>query len=209
VAASSTDNNSGRVEQPLRVQPRLSPQAVRFVARHPELLDGLIAVALEAAAAQDAQGSREREAREVSPQDSPALEVNELSAAPTIPEALRRFVKTAASSEQSLLNVSDAAKQLEISRPTVYSWIADKRLLGWQATHRGPVIPAEQILGPRRVVAGLPQVLEVIPDPAVAWDFLRQESTFLDPPQRPMDALKAGRIAEVVAAARSHGTAFT
>jgi hypothetical protein len=107
------------------------------------------------------------------------------------------------------LNVSDAAKQLEISRPTAYAWIADKRLLGWQATQRGPVVPAEQILGPRRVVAGLPQVLEVIPDPAVAWDFLRQESAFLDPPQRPIDALKAGRIAEVVAAAHSHGTAFT
>ena len=207
MTASSTDN-SHRVEQPLRVQPRLSPQAVRFVARHPEQLDSLVAVALEAAAAQDAQRSRERDAREVSPQDT--LEnTSELSAAPALPEALRRFVKPPASSDQSLLNVSEAAKQLEISRPTIYAWIADKRLLGWQATHRGPVIPAEQILGPRRLVAGLPQVLEVIPDPAVAWDFLRQESVFLDPPQRPIDALKAGRIAEVAAAARSHGTAFT
>lgn len=203
---SSTDK-SARVAQPLRVQPRLSPQAVRFVARHPELLDSLIAVALEAAAAQDAQRSSEREAKEVSSQDT--LGISELSAAPVLPEALRRFVKTAASSGQHLLNVSDAATWLEISRPTVYAWIADKRLLGWQATHRGPVIPAEQILGPRRVVAGLPQLLEVIPDPAVAWDFLRQESTFLDPPQRPIDALKAGRIVEVAAAARSYGTAFT
>lgn len=118
-------------------------------------------------------------------------------------------MKSAANTDQGLLNVSDAAKQLEISRPTVYACVADRRLLGWQATHRGPVIPAEQILGPRRVVAGLPQVLEVIPDPAVAWDFLKQESTFLDPPQRPIDALKAGRIAEVAAAARSHGAAFT
>lgn len=206
MTASSTDK-SIRVEQPLRVQPRLSPQAVRFVARHPELLDSLIAVALEAAAAQDAQRSREREARAVAPQDS--LGIDELPAAPVLPEALRRFVKGAASNDQSLLNISDAAKQLQISRPTVYAWIADKRLLGWQATHRGPVVPAEQILGPHRVVAGLPQLLEVIPDPAMAWDFLRQQSAFLDPPQRPMDALKAGRIAEVVAAAHSHGTAFT
>jgi hypothetical protein len=73
---------------------------------------------------------------------------------------------------------------------SAYAWIADKRLLGWQATHRGPVIPAEQILGPRSVVPGLPQLLEIIPDPAVAWDFLRQDSAFLDPPQRPIDALK-------------------
>jgi excisionase family DNA binding protein len=118
-------------------------------------------------------------------------------------------MRTGSSSKQALLNVSAAAKQLKISRPTIYSWISDKRLLGWQATHRGPVIPAEQIIGPRRVVAGLPQVLDVISDAAVAWDFLRQESAFLDPRGRPMDALKAGRIAEVVAAARSHGTAFT
>ena len=81
--------------------------------------------------------------------------------------------------------------------------------MGWQATHRGPVIPAEQILGPRRVLAGLPQLLEIIPEPAVAWDFLRQESVFLDPPQRPLDALKDGRGAEVAAAAQSYGTALT
>jgi excisionase family DNA binding protein len=200
MTASSTDSPP-RVAQPLRVQPRLSPQAVRFVARHPELLDSLIAVALEAAAAQDAS--------EVTAPQDPPENTSELSAAPVLPDALRRFVKPSASGDQSLLNVSEAAKQLEISRPTIYSWIADKRLLGWQATHRGPVIPAEQILGPRRVVPGLLQLLEIIPDPAVAWDFLRQESVFLDPPQRPIDALKAGRFAEVAAAARSYGTAFT
>jgi predicted DNA-binding transcriptional regulator AlpA len=199
MTASSADN-SPRVQQSLRVQPRLSPQAVRFVARHPELLDSLIAVALEAAAAQDAG--------EAAAQDS--LEnPSELSAAPVLPETLQRFVRPSANSDPSLLNISEAAKLLQISRPTIYAWIADKRLLGWQATHRGPVIPAGQILGPRSVVPGLPQLLEIIPDPAVAWDFLRQDSAFLDPPQRPIDALKAGLIAEVAAAARSHGTAFT
>jgi len=201
MTASSTDSST-RVEQLLRVQPRLSPQAVRFVARHPERLDSLIAVALEAAAAQDAH-------RSDGESDATEEGTNALSAAPVLPEALRRFVKTSASGDRSLLNVSEAAKRLEITRPTIYAWIAEKRLLGWQATHRGPVIPAEQILGPRRVVAGLPQLLEVIPDPAVAWNFLRQESVFLDPPQRPLDALKEGRIAEVVAAAQSYGTAFT
>jgi excisionase family DNA binding protein len=208
MTASSTDIST-RVEQPLRVQPRLSPQAVRFVARHPERLDSLIAVALEAAAAQDAHRSDvESDATEEgATRDLP--DTNALSAAPVLPEALRRFVKTSASGDQGLLNVSEAAKRLEITRPTIYAWIAEKRLLGWQATHRGPVIPAEQILGPRRVVAGLPQLLEVIPDPAIAWDFLRQESVFLDPPQRPLDALKEGRIAEVLAAAQSNGTAFT
>ncbi len=205
--SASPANKSPRVEQPLRVQPRLSPQAVRFVARHPEQLDSLIAVALEAAAAQEAQRSRERKPSEASAQGT--LHVRELSHAPALPEALRHSMRTGSSSKQALLNVSAAAKQLKISRPTIYSWISDKRLLGWQATHRGPVIPAEQIIGPRRVVAGLPQVLDVISDAAVAWDFLRQESAFLDPRGRPMDALKAGRIAEVVAAARSHGTAFT
>lgn len=197
---SSSADSSPRVEQPLRVQPRLSPQAVRFVARHPELLDSLIAVALEAAAAQDAG--------EVAAQD-PRENTGELSAAPVLPETLRRYVRPSANSDRSLLNISDAAKLLEISRPTIYAWIAEKRLLGWQATHRGPVIPAEQILGPRSVVPGLSQLLEIIPDPAVAWDFLRRTSAFLDPPQRPIDALKAGLIVEVAAAARSQGTAFT
>ena len=61
------------------------------------------------------------------------MEISELSAAPALHEALRRFVKTAASSACSMF--SDAATRLEISRPTVYAWIADKRLFGWQTTH--------------------------------------------------------------------------
>jgi hypothetical protein len=123
---------------------------------------------------------------------------------------LQRFVQPArANGDEGLLNLTQAAEQLEITRTSVYAWIRDKRLLAWNATRRGPVMPAEQILGPRRVLDGISELLKIIEDPAVAWAFLTEQSNFLDPPQRPIEALKAGQIEQVLAAAQSYGTAFS
>ena len=109
--------------------------------------------------------------------------------------------------EGSLLSLTEAAMRLSTTPGTVEDWIERKSLLSWRTSGR-PVVPAEQILGRLRVVKGIRELLEVIPQPAVAWNFLTQESAFLDPPQRPIDALKAGMIAEVIAAAQSYdGTA--
>jgi hypothetical protein len=98
-----------------------------------------------------------------------------------------------------------------VTRVTIYAWIEAKQLLAWRATRRGTLIPAEQILGPSEVVPGIDRVLAVISEPAAAWDFLSEESPFIDPHTsiRPIDALKAGEIDAVVAAAHSFLEAFT
>ena len=58
---------------------------------------------------------------------------------------------------------------------------------------------------------GIERVLDVISEPTAAWDFLTEESPFIDPNalQRPIDVLKAGDIDTVVAAAHSFLEAFT
>ena len=119
-----------------------------------------------------------------------------------LPEALRRF---AVPKTGRVLSISEAAEMLEVTRVTIYAWIEAKRLLAWRATRRGMLIPAEQILGPGEVVPGIDRVLAVISEPAVAWDFLRQELPDIDPNalQRPIDALKDGEIDAVVAAAHA------
>ena len=93
----------------------------------------------------------------------------------------------------------------------MYAWIEAKRLLAWRATRRGVLVPAEQIMGPGKVVPGIDRVLAVIPDPAAAWDFLTQESPYVnrDSLRRPIDALKAGELEPVIAAAHSFLDAFT
>jgi hypothetical protein len=60
-------------------------------------------------------------------------------------------------------------------------------------------------------VPGIDRVLTVISERAAAWDFLKRESPFIDPrtSRRPIDALKAGEIDAVVAAAHSFLVAFT
>ncbi len=110
-----------------------------------------------------------------------------------------------------MLSVSEAAVLLKVTRVTVYAWIEAKRLIARRATRRGVLIPAEQIIGPGEVVAGIDRVLAVISEHAAAWDFLTEESPFVHPDAllRPIDALKAGQIYAVIAAAHSFLDAFT
>ena len=58
---------------------------------------------------------------------------------------------------------------------------------------------------------GIAQVLKVIPDPEAAWDFLSEESAFVDSEHlvRPIDALRQGKVEAVVAAAHSFLEAFS
>jgi len=182
-----------RVEQPLTVRPALSLAAVRFVETHPDEVQRIVATALETAAALDATGV-------------PA-------ATRSIPPALQRLVTSARPSaeEGRVLSVSEASELLEVTRVTVYAWIEAKRLLAWRATRRGVLIPAGQIVGPGEVVPGIERVLKVIAEPAAAWDFLTEESPYVtaDALRRPIDALKAGEIDAVIAAAHSFLDAFT
>jgi excisionase family DNA binding protein len=181
-----------RVEKPLTVRPALSRAAVQFVEKHPNEVSGIVANALEAAAV---------EAGLVPSKDR------------VLPEALRRLVisRGAESSEGRVLSVSEAAEALEVTRVTVYAWIESKRLLAWRATRRGVLIPAEQIMGAGEVVPGIGQVLAVIGEPEAAWDFLSEESAFVDPEGqvRPIDALRQGKVEAVVAAAYSFLEAFS
>ena len=182
-----------RVEQLLTVRPALSRAAVRFVETHPDEVQRIVATALETAAALDATGV-------------PA-------ATRSIPPALQRLVTSARPSaeEGRVLSVSEASELLEVTRVTVYAWIEAKRLLAWRATRRGVLIPAEQIVGPGEVVPGIERVLKVISEPAAAWDFLTEESPYVNAGalRRPIDALKAGEIDAVIAAAHSFLDAFT
>jgi len=181
-----------RVEKPLTVRPALSRAAVQFVEKHPNEVTGIVANALEAAAL---------EAGLV------PLKVRAL------PEALRRLVvpRDSNSGEGRVLSISEAAELLEVTRVTIYAWIGSNRLLAWRATRRGVLIPAEQVIGAGEVVPGMAQVLAVIPEPEAAWDFLDEESAFIDPesPVRPIDALRQGKVDAVVAAAHSFLEAFS
>ena len=108
-----------------------------------------------------------------------------------------------------MLGVTGAAARLQVSRTTVYDWVDRRTLLAWKSTRRGLTIPAEQILGPGKVVDGLAGVLDVIDDPELAWAFLTQEWPFDDEAAFPLEMLKAGRIQEVIDAAPGFGAAFS
>ena len=166
----------------------LSKAAATFLERRPKEARMAVAVALETAAAHyEARSGR---------------------AANDTPDSLKPFIVHRPPGED-LINVSEAAERLRVSRTTVYDWVKRKTLLGWKSTKRGLTIPAEQILGPGKVMPGIAQVLDIIDDPELAWVFLSEEWPFAAKAARPIDLLKAGDIEEVENAAPSFGTAFT
>ena len=113
--------------------PALSNSARTFVRAHPREARLAVAVALEAVAAQ----------RETEDADADAQ----------VPKRLRPFLVRRGGGED-ILGVSEAAKRLEVSRTTVYDWVDKKTLVAWRSTKRGLSIPAAQILGAGKVVAG-------------------------------------------------------
>jgi hypothetical protein len=128
----------------------------------------------------------------------------------TAPEALRRFLVTDRPDENvEILDITQAAAQLQESPESVERSVEQNLLLAWR-DDRGWRIPAEQIMGPHRIVPGMDRVLGAMSSPRAAWEFLRLESPFFPgEPQRPLDVLKMGQIEDVLRAICSHGEAFT
>jgi excisionase family DNA binding protein len=180
---------SGGLTSSIRLPP-LSPAASAFVRQYPNQAQLAVTAALEAAAIQFAAMN--------------AIESE-------IPASLRPFTIEASplASSDELIGPEEAAQRLNVSRATIYNWIESRRLIGWRLTRQGTLIPAEQIVGSGELVAGIEQILQLIPEPRAAWRFLAEESPLFDSPQRPIDTLKAGKTNEVIAAARALGEAFT
>jgi len=108
-------------------------------------------------------------------------------------------------SGNDLLNIAEAAARANVSRPTIYDWLAKKRLIGWErGSKQGWLIPARQIVGPGRIADGIPEVLEVLGD--LAWDFLSTPRPFADGTAMPIDKLTEGgdAVQEVLTATRHY-----
>ena len=168
--------------------PALSSSVRTFVRDHPREARLAVAVALEAVAAQ--------------------YETEDVDTGAEVPEGLRPFLVRRGGG-QDFLSVSEAAKRLEVSRTTVYAWVARKTLVAWGSTKRGLKIPAAQVLGSGKVVAGLADVVEAVGDPELAWAFLSQEWPFDDTVTAPLTLLKTGRMDDVLDAAAGFGATFT
>lgn len=163
--------------------PALSPDATDFIRKCPREARHAIAVALEAAAAQSAMGFSRG-----------------------VPDQLRWYVARR-NADDYMLGVKRAASRLEVSRATVYAWIDQKRLLACRSKPHGLTIPASQILGPRWVVPGLGDIIDIVGNAELAWGFLTEDWEFEDRAAPPLDLLKTGRREEVNdAAAKFHAT---
>lgn len=125
-----------------------------------------------------------------------------------IPGNLKRFVDIEPLDAETL-DVPEAANRLKMSPEEVCDWIRGGELIGWVSANYGQTIPAEQILGPGKVVPGVKRLLEIIKDPELVWIFISEEWPFENEVVRPLDKLKAGEVDEVVGSALGFGSAFT
>ena len=125
-----------------------------------------------------------------------------------VPDVLKPFV-VIKPIDENIINVTEAAKRLNVSRTTIYSWIEKGLLLAWKNTKNGQRIPSEQILGEGQLVDGIDKVIRTIGNPVNAWIFLSNEMSFSHRPARPIDLLKEGKIEEVLGSAAGFGSVPT
>ena len=178
--------------------PPLSTAATEFVRRRPQEARSAVAAALEAAAKQSAAvlGGVAGQSTVGGPEED-------------LPDQLKPFVVDSPERRSATIGATAAADRLQVSRTTIYDWARKGTLLAWKVTRRGLRIPAEQILGPGKVIPGLSEILDVIGDPELAWAFLTQEWPFEDETAVPLEKLKSGQVREVVDAAPGFGAVFS
>ena len=203
-----------QVEEPRL--PGLSGIAADFLRRHPREA----CAALETAAAQYGANNSQTAAAAVAGEDPDEQEARALAAAKALyeemkdsdpyelPESLKPFFVDSPKSPD-LLGAAQAAERLGVSPQTVYRWANKGTLLAWRGPDRILTIPAGQILGPRKVVPRLAEIVDIIGDAELAWDFLTEEWPFADDFTYPLEKLKAGQIEEVLATAPAFDTTFT
>ena len=194
----------------------LSGIAADFLRRHPREA----CAALETAAARYGANNSQTAAAAVAGEDPDEQEARALAAAKALyeemqdsdpyelPESLKPFFVDSPKSPD-LLGAAQAAERLGVSPQTVYRWAHKGTLLAWKGPDRILTIPAGQILGPRKVVPRLAEIVDIIGDAELAWDFLTEEWPFADDFTYPLEKLKAGQIEEVLATAPGYGTVFT
>lgn len=215
---------SRAVEQPdgaggFRVEgiPGLSRKAADFLRRRPREARMAVAAALETAAAQDAQpaaakayklAAAKRLQETAAARDAQPAGKRRRSSSTEIPERLKPFLVSRPRSPD-MLYAAQAAERLGVSRSTVYNWVRKGTLLAWQRRGRGLTIPAGQILGPRRVVPGLAEVMDIIGSARLTWVFLTEEWPLADDVAYPLEKLKSGQVQEVLDTAPAFGTTFT
>ena len=182
----------------------LSGIAADFLRRHPREACAALETAAAAVAGEDPD---EQEARALAAAKALYEEMQD-SDPYELPESLKPFFVDLPKSPD-LLGAAQAAERLGVSPQTVYNWVRKGTLLAWKGPDRILTIPAGQILGPRKVVPRLAEIVDIIGDAELAWDFLTEEWPFADDFTYPLEKLKAGRIEEVLATAPAFDTTFT
>lgn len=92
----------------------------------------------------------------------------------------------------------DIEKMFGTKRSTLHEWQKRGAVIGLLKGERKHVFPLTQFVD-GRPVEGMPQVTKVIGHPRVAWQWLIQNKASLG--EAPLDALKNGRLDEVLEAA--------
>lgn len=82
--------------------------------------------------------------------------------------------------DDELLTTDDTAEYISKSQPTVLDWIKRDRIVGLTRKKRGYRVPKEQFGKNGELIAGVKDVLAILPDHNTAWSFLTEPFPFED-----------------------------
>jgi len=126
----------------------------------------------------------------------------------TTPKASRTRRKSNAAEKNTehgvLLTPKEFAQRSEVkSDQTIRNRLRQGRLIGWRQGKRGYVLPGGQINRKGRTIAGLGEILEIIGDPKLAWEWTTQANSELNG-QTPLTLLRRGSKKRVLSAATAY-----
>lgn len=106
---------------------------------------------------------------------------------------------------RGMVTIPELAHLLGVSSAIAHQWLNKKKLIAWeqQGTLMGP---AEQILGRRRPLPGLPEIANTIDvPPELLWDFISNPWPWAGGPlEPPIERLKRGETRSVIDAAPAY-----
>ena len=169
---------------------QLTPQAVRQLAGHPNVVHNALAVA-----AGTLEVQQDNAQPEILGSCKPAVRVSRRVA------ENRLTTRTQVGSEPELLNADRFARRANLkTRQSVHDWLKKGRIIGWSGAKRGVVFPSAQLDERGQPPPDLNRILPFFADHYSAWVWLITPLSALDG-RIPLDLLRKGDSEQVVAAA--------
>lgn len=102
--------------------------------------------------------------------------------------------------DDELVDTTEFARHMRLPPQRIRNHLSQNRVIGWRIGSQKFLLPLNQLGPNNQYIPNLPRLLQIIPEPAIAWLWSTQPNVSTAG-ERPLDRLHAGYTDEVLYAA--------